>query len=214
VPSDQLVTVVDPQTRVRPGILKLTGITERQIEAAEPFGAVAGPLARLIEDADLAGYHIHGYDRPLLEAEYRRLGEALPGPGDRTIVDAYQLEQALSPRTLSNTYQKYVGEPLDGAHDAARDAKATWAVLQGQCTEYGLDGSSAQDLANRARGDFLDAGRKLKETSRGVELCFGKHEGKTLAELEDEHPGYLEWMYGEITELQPHIDRALGRGAA
>lgn len=212
-PAETMVTVVDPGEPVPPQVLNLTGITPDQIADAQRWPFVAGRLGELIADADLAGYNLRKYDLPLLEAEYDRMGEVLPGPPGRQVVDAYELERALRPRTLENVYQEYTGDALEDAHDAAADAQATWTLLQRQAKEHGLEGSSAADLSKAARGDFLDGGRKLKQTEQGVVVCFGKHKGKTLTELQDEAPGYLQWMYGEITELQGHIDAALGENA-
>jgi DNA polymerase-3 subunit epsilon len=70
--------------------------------------------------------------------------------------------------------------------------------------------STPGELAEFIRGDYLDDGRRLKQCDNGdVELCFGKHAGKTIAEVYDESPGYIDWMRREITELRVHIDDAL-----
>ena len=93
-------TVVNPGIPVDDHILDLTGITQEQIDKADPWFEVAKRLERDLIGADLAGYNILSYDYPLLEAEYERLNRDVPGPEDRKIVDAYQLEKRLRPRTL------------------------------------------------------------------------------------------------------------------
>jgi DNA polymerase-3 subunit epsilon len=215
-----LSTVVNPGIPVPARIRDLTGITQSDLDDAPPWAVVADRVGSVIEDADLAGYKIRSYDLPLLEAEYARLNREVPGPSDRTVVDAYAIETQLRPRTLESVYRRRTGKDLKDAHDAAADVKATLSVLSDQSREvmqrlFG-DGPPADvkpspdALADYARGDYLDDGRKLREREDGsVEICFGKHSGKTLTELADSDPGYLDWMYSEITELQPFIDEAL-----
>lgn len=209
--TESLNRLVDPERPIPTSVQKLTGWSERDIKThGSPWRDVAPELSPLIEDADLAGYNIETYDYPLLEAEYERLGREVPGPEQRLLVDVYNLEKQLNPRTLENVYGRYTGESLGDAHDAAADVSATWEVLVQQLATHGLRGSSPEDLVDEARGEFLDAGRKLRERPDGsVEVCFGKHSGKTLSELQEEAPDYLKWMYGEITELQSHIDHHL-----
>jgi len=213
--------IVNPGVPVDDRILDLTGITQGELDDGAPWPTVADRLGSLIEDADLAGYNILSYDLPLLEAEYERLNRVVPGPDDRTVVDALALEKQLRPRTLEVVYERRTGEPLEDAHDAAADVDGTLSVLADQSNEVrvgplyeeipaGKDPSPA-DLADFARGDYLDDGRKLKRRDDGaVEVCFGKHSGRTLQDLYEHEKDYLSWMYETIEELRPHIDEALG----
>lgn len=210
--------VVNPGIPVDERIRDLTSISQDELDAGSPWPKVADRLGAVIEDADLAGYNINRYDLPLLEAEYGRLNRDLPGPEGRAVVDAYALEKQLRPRTLEAVYRRRTGKDLEDAHDAAADVDATIGVLisqveevAGRPDEHGdpQGPSTPEDLADYARGDYLDAGRKLRERDDGaVEVCFGKHSGTTLSELEESDPGYFDWMYSEISELQDHIDEA------
>lgn len=209
-------TLVDPGTPIPEQIQDLTGITQDDVErkGAEPAEALESVRLR-IQDADLAGYNLLSYDLPLLEAEWKRhVSSSLPGPDDRKVIDAYQLEKRLRPRTLEAVYERRTGQPLEDAHDAAADVKATWTILKDQALEANESGNrqpSPADLVDFQRGDYLDAGQKLKGRDDGsVEVCFGKYAGKTLSWLEKNDRDYLGWVYDEITELQEHIDEALG----
>jgi DNA polymerase-3 subunit epsilon len=224
--STALTEIVNPGVPVDAHIRELTGITQEELDNGSPWPTVADRLGALIEDADLAGYNILNYDLPLLEAEYSRLNREVPGPGDRTVVDALALEKQLRTRTLEAVYERRCGEPLEGAHDAAADVKGTLSVLVDQSREVlrreiwgggdaGDGKPSPADLADFARGDYLDDGRKLKERDDGaVEVCFGKHSGRTLQDLYEHEKDYFSWMYETMEELRPHIDEALGRGAS
>jgi len=75
-----------------------------------------------------------------------------------------------------------------------------------------LDDPSAitvTELADRIRGDYLDDQRRLKKDGESVVVCFGKHDGRTLRELQTQHADYFDWMYRTIDDLRPHIDEAL-----
>lgn len=204
----QVNQLVNPETEVPPSVTDLTGITTADVRNKPTFESLTDGLSPLFEDADLAGYNALAYDVPLLEAEFGRAGRTVPAPPNRVVIDPYRLEQVLRPRTLTALYERYTGEALEGAHDALSDVTAAGVVLQRQLEEHDLDGTPA-DLADRARGDFLDDGRKLKRDGDAVLVCFGKHSGKTLRELQSDHPDYFEWMYETIDDIRPHIDDVL-----
>ncbi len=206
---DETVDVlVDPEQAVPEDITDLTGLSADAIRQAPPFEAHVDRLVPLLADADLAGYNALAYDLPLLKAEFERSGRAMPGPDDRVTIDPYRLEQVLRPRTLSALYKRYTGTPLLDAHDALGDVKAAGMVLQQQLLEHDIEGTPAE-LAKRIRGNYLDDHRRLKQDDDSVVICFGKHDGKTLRELQAHHSDYLEWMYETIDDLRPHIDDAL-----
>jgi len=206
--DDTVDVLVDPEQEVPANITDLTGLSAEAIRQAPPFRAHIDRIAPLLEDADLAGYNALAYDLPLLRAEFERCGRTLPGPDDRVVLDPYRLEQVLRPRTLSALYERYTGALLNDAHDALRDVEAAGRVLQQQLAEHDLDGTPS-DLAELTRGDYLDDQRRLKEDGDAVILCFGKHEGKSLRELQADHADYFDWMYRTIDDLRPHIDDAL-----
>ncbi len=206
--DDTVDLLVDPEQNIPEAAIELTGLAPDTIRRASPFDAHVDRITLILEDADLAGYNALAYDLPLLKAEFERCGRSLPGPDDRVVLDPYRLEQVLHPRTLSALYERYTGASLDDAHDALRDVEAAGMVLQHQLAEHDLDGTPA-DLAEHVRGDYLDDQRRLKRDGDAVIVCFGKHDGKTLRELQANHTDYFDWMYRTIDDLRPHIDDAL-----
>ena len=207
--DEQVDLLVNPGTEIPDSVTDLTGIAPADVQGKPSFDAHLDRIASLLADADLAGYNAIAYDIPLLEAEFERAGHSLPGPSNRVVLDPYRLEQVLRPRTLTALYERYTGESLTDAHDAMSDVKAAGLVLQHQLSDHDISATPAE-LADLTRGDYLDDGRKLKQDGDAVVVCFGKHSGRTLRELQSEHPDYFDWMYQTIDELRPHIDEALG----
>jgi DNA polymerase-3 subunit epsilon len=201
--------LVDPQEPIPEQVAELTGIDDADVKDADVFAAVADEVRRMIQDADLAAYNGLRYDIPLLEAEFERVGQPFPGPSDRVVVDPYALEKALVSWSLGAVYERYTGREMVGAHSAIVDVKAAKTVLRSQISQHIGDDVTPADLSDLARGDYLDDGRKLKQTDQGVEMCFGKHSGKTLQWVHDNDPTYFDWMYSTIDGLAPHIDDAL-----
>jgi len=202
--------LVNPRETIPDVVVELTGITNADVQDAPLFPDVVADVQELIGDADLAGFNVHDYDLPLLQAEYDRVGHEMAGPDDREVIDVLRLEKVLRPRSLEALYKEYTGNELSDAHDASADVDGTLAVLAAQLEEHRPPVSTPKQLADFIRGEYLDDGRRLKRCDNGeVEICFGKHSGKTLTEVYETSPGYVKWMRREITELRPHIDDAL-----
>jgi len=202
--------LVDPGVPIPEAVTELTGITDADVGGKPSIAELIEEIELLFGGADVAGFNAFRFDLPLLKAELDRVGHPMPGPDDREVLDVLRLEQVLRPRSLEALYRRYTGHELSGAHDAAVDVDGTLAVLQGQLETHDVPARTPAELAKLIRGDYLDDGRKLKQRPDGaVEVCFGKHQGKTLSEIQEEAPGYLDWMRREITELKAHIDAAL-----
>lgn len=205
--ENHLTRLVDPDTDIPKRVQELTGLTQEYVEReGEYWEQVAYELSPIIKDADLMGYNIVGYDYPLLHSEYRRINENVPGPDERMLIDPYHLEKKIRPLTLENVYEWYVGEVLEGAHNAEADVNACWHVLMGQMKAEGMGGMTPEEIVQKQRGPFLDEGRKLKRNDEGdIVLCFGKHEGKTLGDVKKNHSGYIDWMRRKMPELKRFI---------
>jgi DNA polymerase-3 subunit epsilon len=84
---------------------------------AEPSREVIAPrLARLLADADLAGFNIRCFDLPLLLAAFRR-----------AVLDVQQIYHKYEPRNLASAVAHYCGRAHDGAHAAIADVEAAEA---------------------------------------------------------------------------------------
>ena len=212
--TEQLTTHVDPGVPIPAEVTDLTGIAEVDVAGAPAFPDLVSDLNGLVADADLAGFNVLSYDLPLLKAEYERAAADLAGPADRQVLDVYKLEQVLVPRTLEALFETYTGAPLQEAHNATADVEATIAVLNAQLRTHQPEARTPAALADLIRGEYLDDNRRLKRVQTddgqtGVQVCFGKHNGRTVREIQRMDPGYLDWMRDAIDDLRPHLDAAL-----
>ena len=185
--------------------------------ANEPtFCARAKSLATLIEDADLAGFNIRGFDLHMLITEFKRCGINFE-IRDRRLIDMQNIFHHEEPRDLSAAAKFYLGRKHEEAHQALGDIRTTAAVLSAQLERYP---HLPQDI-----GELHNYCDQIRPFRTGIDLWFsggpderlfvkGKHKGRTLKEITKTTPDYLEWMLSlddldeEVIEV---IRKALGR---
>ena len=82
--------------------------------------------------------HNLGFDRPIVEAEYRLLGLgcALAGLDGVCTVALSRGRWPNQPAKLGDVYRRLFGVPLEGAHDARNDVSACMRIF------FALDGTS------------------------------------------------------------------------
>jgi DNA polymerase-3 subunit epsilon len=87
---------------------------------------------------------------------------------------------------------------MENAHNAMYDTKVTMEVFKAQLEKYDDLSDTVSDLADFSRqgnteiADF--AGRLGKLKNGQITYNFGKHRGKTIAEVAQTEPGYYGWM--------------------
>lgn len=191
---DQLV---DPGRSVPEEVQELTGIAEEQLQTAPSFREVALDVNRLLADADLCGYNIEDFDLPFLVAAFGRIEMSLQAPSDRQVLDVYEIFRKKEPHSLERAVLHYTGRPPETSHQALDDVLATSQVLASQLARYSFSGTTAE-IAADVRHPHLDADGKLKKEGEQIVLCFGKHDGATIEEVEEKDPSYLDWIIREI----------------
>src|SRR4051812_28427384 len=82
--------LVHPGVPIPPAARAVHGIGDEDVAERPRFRAIAPRLARLLADADLAGFNIRRFDLPFLIAEFARAGVAFP-TGDRAVLDAQRV---------------------------------------------------------------------------------------------------------------------------
>lgn len=189
--------LVNPGQPIPTEISAIHGITDEMVANAPSFEALAPRLLAFIGDADLAGYNSNKFDIPVLSEELLRCNIDFD-LGARHFVDVQNIFHKMEQRTLAAAYQFYCGKQIENAHNALYDTLATLEVLQAQTEKYTDLSNDIAGLAkfsivgNQQNADF--AGRLSLNEQQEVCYNFGKHKGKTVAEVLKLEPGYYGWM--------------------
>ncbi|MEO8149794.1 MAG: exonuclease domain-containing protein [Bacteroidia bacterium] len=186
---------VNPLIPIPQESTKIHGITDADIEHELSFKQIAHEVANFLENADLAGYNSNKFDVPMLVDEFLRAEVNFDMKG-RRMVDVQNIFHKMEQRTLSAAYRFYCNKEIVNAHSAEADTTATFEVLEAQLDRY-------PDLKNEV--DFLSdfstnnnivdfAGRIVYNEKREEVFNFGKHKGKTVAQVFKDEPSYYDWM--------------------
>ena len=188
--------------RVNPGMpipkqsSDIHGITDEMVKGCPPFSQLANEVHNFIKDADLSGYNSNRFDLPLLAEEFLRADVNFEMKNRRSI-DVQSVFFKMEPRTLTAAYKFYCDKELIGAHGAEADTRATYEILKAQVERYHeLDGDS-ESMAEFTKPTQANAdlAGMIKFNKEGQEIFnFGKHKGKTVAEILDKEPGYYSWI--------------------
>ena len=186
--------LVNPEMPIPAASSEIHGITDEMIKDAPTFKQVANELKQFIENCDLAGYNSNRFDIPILAEEFLRIGMEFDCKG-RKLVDVQRIFHFMEQRTLSAAYKFYCNKNLDGAHSAEVDASATWEVLEAQVEKYPQLGSDVDSILKFVGEDpIVDFARRFG-LENGVEIFnFGKHKGRSVADVLKAEPQYYDWM--------------------
>lgn len=200
--------LINPGIPVPKEVIDIHGITNEMLADKPSFKSLAGELNAFIGNADLAGYNAIKFDVPMLVEEFLRAGIEFDLK-NRRLVDVQNIFHKMEPRTLRAAYKFYCGGPLENAHSAEADTRATYDVLKAQLDRY--DDAEYVDNQGNVSKPIVNEIRQLSEFSamnRNVDLVghiiynarqlevfnFGKHKGKTVEEVFRNEPSYYDWM--------------------
>jgi len=184
---------VNPEMPIPDVVAKLTGITNDDLKDEPVFKDIAENVLSFIGDADLAGFNIERFDLPLLEKELGRAGLPFSYEG-RHIYDAMTIYKMHEKRDLAAAYKFYCDKEITNAHSAMADSSATLEVLASQVEKYGNSQDGVESLKQFAYKKSSNAANRLEQKNGEYYLAFGKHSGKSLKEMAQNNPGYLEWI--------------------
>ncbi len=191
------------EKRLNPGIpipkviSELIGITDQDIKDAPQFAQVAQEIIDFIGTCDLAGFNVARFDLPLLEREFSEAGHSFSWR-ERKIYDAQRVYHLNEKRDLNAAYQFYCQKPLQNAHSAMGDAKATLEVLESQVQKYGdaeMRLAHLDKFKYRKMNDFFDRDKKFRWWNGKLYMMFGKYARRySLQEVVQRDCAYLEWI--------------------
>ncbi|EIM92825.1 ribonuclease H-like protein [Stereum hirsutum FP-91666 SS1] len=135
-PTDGSV-YVNPGVPSHPAALKVHRIKDSDLSSLPPFSAHAQSLLAFLKGCDLLGHNIKVFDVELLVKEFKLCNiDWSPDTAGVNLLDTKQLySQFDSGGNLESAYRKYVGDEMQGAHNAEADTIATLRVLCGMVTK-------------------------------------------------------------------------------
>ncbi len=184
--------LVNPTIPIPAGATAVHGISDAEVKDKPKFKQIAKSFAGWLAGCDLAGYNSDNFDVPMLIEEFNRAGIAFPEEGTQ-FIDVLKIERKVNGHTLSETYKRYTGEELEGAHDALIDIYATMKIFQKQLEANPLLPSDAGEIETFCQGDGnkrVDFAGKLYKKEGQVYWRFGKHRDKLVSETVD----YCNWV--------------------
>ncbi|MBK8562479.1 MAG: 3'-5' exonuclease [Saprospiraceae bacterium] len=201
--------LLNPGIPIPAGATAVHGISDEDVKDAPYFRQVAKSFAQWLSGCDLAGYNSDNFDVPMLVEEFARVGIDFPEAGTR-FLDILKIERNVNSHRLEETYQRYTGQSLDGAHDALSDIRATVTIFQKQLEQNPSLPTAIPDLEEVCRGDNgrVDFAGKLYEKDGLVYWSFGKHKDQLVSETQE----YAKWVLGSDFphETKKQLRRLLG----
>ncbi|WP_316737300.1 exonuclease domain-containing protein [Pedobacter aquatilis] len=199
---------VNPEMPIPLQTSLIHGIYDEDIANEPTFTELAKEIAEFIGEGDLAGYNSNKFDIPMLLEEFLRADVDFD-MSNRKFVDVQNIFHQMEQRTLKAAYKFYCNEDLVNAHAAEADVIATYKVLLGQLDMYrdkefeDKQGVKSKPVVNdvEALHTFTNINKPVDFAGRMVyndknEVCFnfGKHKGKTTAQVFSIEPSYYAWM--------------------
>jgi len=206
-----------PDVPIAPEAEAKHGIGAAAVANCPRFAKVAGKVRKLLEGATaIIGYNLRKFDLPLIAAELKRAGEAVPDLNGKHIIDVLVLWQNCEPRTLESAHKRFVGSVLEGAHGAEADTRGTVQVLKGMVKAFALE-NTIEALAKRAATNWIGPSNHFQWEKGVAVVGFGKHRGMTACAMAEEAPGYLEFIISKnfpkhVVEISTRLLKLAARG--
>lgn len=187
-------TYVNPGMPIPPEATVIHHITDAMVQGAPSFRALAPRFHQALRDCDIAGYNVN-FDLSFIKAEFLRVDIAMQaGVLDGHIVDVFRIFSKMHPRTLTAAAQLYLGQDLEGAHDALIDTRATLDILMTQLEQHPELPHTMPELHSfcfERMENAVDSEGKFVWRYGEATLAFGAHQGVPLKNVPAQ---YLRWI--------------------
>ena len=187
--------LINPQVPIPKDASDIHGITDEMVKDAPTFKQAANEIKMFIENCDLGGYNSNRFDVPILMEEFLRAGMDVD-LSTRKMIDVQHIFYTMEPRTLTAAYKFFCNKELTDAHSAEADVEATIDVFMAQVDKYDILGNTVESILHVIGEEkIVDYARRFSFNDKGIEIFnFGKHKGKTVAEVLKAEPQYYDWM--------------------
>ncbi|MES2273201.1 MAG: DUF3820 family protein [Chlamydiota bacterium] len=169
-------TFTDPECPIPAESTAITHITDAMVKGAP---LIKEALAQFVEfcsgDVVLIAHNNDAFDKPFLEAEFRRAALEMP---QWVFLDSIKWSRKYRsdlPRHSLQFLREAYGIASNQAHRALDDVMVLYQVFSRMIDDLGLQ-------------TILD---RMSQTSQVVRMPFGKHAGKPLSEIPKD---YVEWL--------------------
>jgi DNA polymerase III subunit epsilon len=201
--------LINPTIPIPASASAIHGISNEAVQGAPVFRQIAKSFAQWLSGCDLAGYNSDNFDVPMLVEEFARAGIDFPEEGTR-LIDVLKIERNVNSHRLEESYKRYTGQSLDGAHDALSDIRATVTIFEKQLERHPNLPASIPELEELCQGENsrIDFAGKLYEKNGQAYWAFGKHKDQAVSETRD----YAEWALRQDfpSDTKKHLRRILG----
>ncbi len=120
---DQFGSLINPERKIQPFVIKLTGINNDMLRYAPKFYEVAKRIIEITEDCTLVAHNVK-FDYHLLRTEFKRLGYTYKRDTLCTVELSKNLISGMPSYSLGKLVQN-LGIPITNRHRAFGDARAT-----------------------------------------------------------------------------------------
>lgn len=188
--EDEKNVLINPTIPIPKEASDVHGVSDEDVKGKPVFKQIAKSFLGWLEGCDLAGYNSDNFDIPLLAEEFYRVGLEYPTE-DTHFIDVIKIERLINSHKLEDTYKRYTGETLEGAHDALADIKATYAIFKKQLEQNNEFQVSISEIETICRGNRnrVDFAGKLYSEDGLIYWNFGKHTGTLVSDT----PNYINW---------------------
>jgi DNA polymerase-3 subunit epsilon len=193
-------SLVNPEIPIPADSTAIHKITDDMVVSAPKFEELAEDVLAFIEGSVLSGFNIRKFDIPVLRRELQRVGDYKLPP--LPILDLFELNQKMNPRSLAWFYHNYTGKVMDSedAHDAVYDCKCTRDGFLGMFEKHHDLPTDLAELTNLAEPERLtvcNASWFVWQPNQ-AEPCFarGKYRGWAISDVDRREPSYLTWLTG------------------
>jgi len=187
--------IINPEMPIPKSSSDIHGITDEMVKDAPTFKQAGNEIKMFMENCDLGGYNSNRFDVPILMEEFLRAGMNVD-LSTRKMIDVQHIFYTMEPRTLTAAYKFFCEKELVDAHSAEADVEATIDVLMAQLKRYENLGDSVESILGVIGEDkIVDYARRFCFDDKGNECFnFGKHKGRTVADVLKAEPQYYDWM--------------------
>lgn len=134
---------VNPCVEIPKHTIDIHGITNEMANNSLPFSVLAGTIAELLSNCDIAGYNIKKFDLPILKREFALAGISNFGK-DTNVIDVRTIFIKNLHKDLSSAVQHYLNRPHQDAHQALADASVTAEILLKQIDVHNLSSDACE----------------------------------------------------------------------